>query len=475
VNERGEPNPAQDASYSPRVRTALVLCGVGTAGAYQAGVLRALTEAGVKLDVVAGHGPGAGNALCAAIDGSARLWDAEGPWMSPGLHAAYRWRGALRVFFIGLIATAILLVSPLLVLVAAALTYAISLALALVSFTEASATTVSVYQRMIELLFDPPVLPTILPRAMLLTLLVVVSVLVVSAVRAATEERSRRRFAGGVWWRLLGAPLGAHEPAQSLSQALWTLVRGASSTPVPKAEDVGRRYVEVLTDNLGQPGFREVLVAVHDVDSRRDLIGAILAPQARGRFEARRSSGGPREAEIVDFTGPQRNLAIDFLIGALRVPVANAPWPVQFPADGYWRGELHHVCDRPGLPIRLLEEIAAIGVDQVVLVSPAPGPSAPHTLRSRPAAFRSRLGGDVRSMETAAFDDACAVAAARFSGVFVIRPDHNPIGPFDFSGVYDDASDRQCRVPELMQQGYDDAYRSFIEPVVAAGERLVEI
>ena len=60
-------------------------------------------------------------------------------------------------------------------------------------------------------------------------------------------------------------------------------------------------------------------------------------------------------------------------------------------------------------------------------------------------------------------------------GVFVIRPDHNPIGPFDFSGVYDDASDRQCRVPELMQQGYDDAYRSFIEPVVAAGERLVEI
>jgi hypothetical protein len=119
---------------------------------------------------------------------------------------------------------------------------------------------------------------------------------------------------------------------------------------------VGRRYVEVLTDNLGQPGFREVLVAVHDVDSRRDLIGAILAPQARGRFEARRSTGGPREAEIVDFSGPQRNLALDFLLGALRVPIANAPWPVQFPADGYWRGELHHVCDRPELPIRLLEE-----------------------------------------------------------------------------------------------------------------------
>ena len=39
-----------DSSYSPRLRTAVLLCGTGTAGAYQAGVLRALTEAGVKID-----------------------------------------------------------------------------------------------------------------------------------------------------------------------------------------------------------------------------------------------------------------------------------------------------------------------------------------------------------------------------------------------------------------------------------------
>ena len=60
----------------------------------------------------------------------------------------------------------------------------------------------------------------------------------------------------------------------------------------------------------------------------------------------------------------------------------------------------------------------------------------------------------------------------RFSGVFAIRPDHNPIGPFDFRGAYDEASDRERTLAELMQQGYDDAYRQFIEPVVAAGERL---
>jgi hypothetical protein len=59
--------------------------------------------------------------------------------------------------------------------------------------------------------------------------------------------------------------------------------------------------------------------------------------------------------------------------------------------------------------------------------------------------------------------------------VFVIRPDHNPIGPFDFAGTYDETSDRSRTVAELLQQGYDDAYRQFIEPVVASGERLETI
>ena len=47
-----------DRLYSTRLRTALVLTGSGTAGAYHAGVLRALHEAGVKIDLVAGRGVG---------------------------------------------------------------------------------------------------------------------------------------------------------------------------------------------------------------------------------------------------------------------------------------------------------------------------------------------------------------------------------------------------------------------------------
>ncbi|PYR27912.1 MAG: hypothetical protein DMF92_15355, partial [Acidobacteria bacterium] len=64
-------------------------------------------------------------------------------------------------------------------------------------------------------------------------------------------------------------------------------------------------------------------------------------------------------------------------------------------------------------------------------------------------------------------------AAGGVPRVFTIRPAHNPIGPFDFHGGYDDRSDRRQPLTELMNRGYEDAYRQFIEPVVgASGDRV---
>src|SRR5512136_348944 len=82
--------------YSPHLRTALVLVGAGTAGAYHAGVLRAFHEAGVKIDVVAGRGMGAVSAAYEAIDGASRLWEPDGLWRGPAVGRTYRWRPALR-------------------------------------------------------------------------------------------------------------------------------------------------------------------------------------------------------------------------------------------------------------------------------------------------------------------------------------------------------------------------------------------
>ena len=74
-----------------------MLAGSGTAGAYQAGVLRALHEAGIKIDLVAGRGAGVIGAMFAAMDGGARLWDDNGVWRRPAAATFYRWRRPLRI------------------------------------------------------------------------------------------------------------------------------------------------------------------------------------------------------------------------------------------------------------------------------------------------------------------------------------------------------------------------------------------
>src|SRR5262245_64660199 len=100
---RPDPTPSGIAeSYSPQRRTALVLSGTGTAGAYHAGALRALHEAGVKIDIVAGRGIGAVSAIFVAVDGAARLWEDKGFWRSPPVRALYRWRVLPRLMAIAL-------------------------------------------------------------------------------------------------------------------------------------------------------------------------------------------------------------------------------------------------------------------------------------------------------------------------------------------------------------------------------------
>src|SRR5437764_13874957 len=78
--------------YSPQRRTALVLTGTGADGAYHAGVLRALHEAGVKIDIVGARGIGVVGALFAAIDGGQRLWEENGFWRAVWTPSLYGWR-----------------------------------------------------------------------------------------------------------------------------------------------------------------------------------------------------------------------------------------------------------------------------------------------------------------------------------------------------------------------------------------------
>jgi hypothetical protein len=153
------------------------------------------------------------------------------------------------------------------------------------------------------------------------------------------------------------------------------------------------------------------------------------------------------------------------------VPLATEPHAATFPADSYWRGETHRLCDRPASLIRLLDELIDLGVQQIVLVAAAPESTGPHTLAPPRLDGRGRLGELVESFEAAIVRDATTTTAG--VRIFTIRPAHNPVGPFDFGGGYDDLSQRRHALGELMNRGYEDAYHQFIEPVVgASGEKV---
>ncbi len=161
-----------DRLYSTRLRTALVLTGSGTAGAYQAGVLRALHEAGIRIDLVAGRGVGVVGAMFAAMDGGARLWDENGVWRAPSARRFYRWRRSLRVAGWALVAGGAILAIPLALLAIAAAIALAGMLLTFLGFGNLGSAATSLYSRWVETLFAPAVLPTIVPRLAVLALLV---------------------------------------------------------------------------------------------------------------------------------------------------------------------------------------------------------------------------------------------------------------------------------------------------------------
>jgi len=458
-------------SYSPGRRTALVMCGTGAHGAYHAGVLRAIQEAGVKIDLVAGQGIGAGAAALAAIDGSVRLWEPNGLWRSRGAQNLYTWKPLLRAAgWIAVLLAGVLLV-PLLVLAAGALVYAVGFLLTLLGL-DAGAAVIASCSAWLQSAFAGDELPLIVPR---LAMVIVAALAIVAGggtLVARWRRPIKRRSAGGWWWELAGAPFDASGARAAFADLVWQLIRGAASARRPASTVVGRRYAEVLAENVGQPGFRELLTLATDLDARRDMVVALLREPYRHDFLAPRP-GRDRRAEVLDVAGIGRDHAVDIMAAALTPPVACEPALVAFSVDSFWRGETHRLCDRPAAIARLLEEVAAAGVAQVVIVTAVALSSQPHRLNPPRLDPRHRLGDFVVAAEAAALRDALETARRDFTSIYLVSPTHNATGPFDFGGVYDEASDRRQSLDELVERGYEDAYRQFIEPIVgASGEQL---
>jgi len=187
-----------------------------------------------------GQQVGTAGAVLAAIDGGSRLWDADGVWRSPQTQRFYTWTRHTQILGIAL---AVLF----LVCVAAAVT--------------------------------PPPAST--------AALIGVALVLVCIVALLLQARSQRvrRATGGAWWNVLGAPFDPDPAIDTFSQAVWQLIRGGAQAERPPRE-AGRRYAEVLSDNLGQPGFRELMIVATDLDARTDLTAALLREPYRHEFLA---------------------------------------------------------------------------------------------------------------------------------------------------------------------------------------------
>ena len=193
---------------------------------------------------------------------------------------------------------------------------------------------------------------------------------------------------------------------------LWRLVRGASNEPRPAAAEIGRRYVDCSPTTSASPGSASCSSPCTTSTRRRDLVGAVLAavgaqplrgPPRPGWRRARPRSSTSR--------GRSATCWSDFLLGALRLPVATAPQPIAVSGRQLLARRARIACAigrswRCGSSTKL----AAVGVEQVILVSPAAAAGRARTAcaPSRPD-LRARGSGEiVRSIETAALQDAWA-------------------------------------------------------------------
>jgi hypothetical protein len=365
-----------------------------------------------------------------------------------------------------------LLASPLLFFALALVVYPVGLVLGLAGL-DLGARLIAAYAAVLAAAFEPGALPTWLPRLVAALVIGGLVTLAIGTVVAWRRAPRRRRSRGGLRWALVGAPLDASGAIAHFTAAVWDLLKGGSALQPPEPRDLSRRFGELLAENIGQPGFRELLLVVHDLDARRDLVFGLLREPFRRVLFPLPTAVGVRRTEAFDLAGLAREHLVDVMAASLSVPALTEPTLLPFASDSFWRGEVHRLVDRPASLARLFEEAAAAGAEQLIVVSAAAALPGAHELRRPRLDPLGRLNDHVAAAEAVALRDARLHMEHRFRSVYEIRPQHNPVGAFDLAGAYDEQSDRVQSLTELMERGYEDAYRDFIEPVIAvSGEQL---
>jgi hypothetical protein len=471
--------------YSPKRRTAVVFTGTGVSGAYHAGVLRALDESGVKIDVVVGSGAGCVTAAFAAVAGGPRLYGPQGFWDEAGWASFYRLRPPLRAGVLLLAMSFGVFLLPLALAVLAGLLFPLGLLLDLVAPSAAQG-----------LFAWVQTLPALLRTPYLAALSVPVFALSVTAVLVVSYAfvSRRRRFA-----EAFESPLDAAPGRARLSRLLWEVARGSAiSLDAPSREELGRRYVSLLAENLGQPGFRELVLRAADLDLGAALPFVALQEPHRAAFTAARARDarmrGEGTAGAIDLTAPGYDaLFFDAVVTGLLPPLATPLSRLSFPRGGPFPGETHRLTDATLAPGTGLSEALDAGAEQVILVTGVPEAAATPSRRRGLGATadallslqeRGSMQADVATAETLTrmietlghrtpdggrgWQDPANGRIWRDFALYIVRPERRSLGALELDGSQDPATEVMETPEDLAERGFLDAYRLFVEPVVGA-------
>jgi hypothetical protein len=469
--------------YSPKRRTALVFAGSGTSGAYHAGVLKALEEAGTKIDLVVGSGVGTVSAVFAAAAAGSKLYGPPGFWDGVGWSALYRVRRPLRflLFMLG-VAFGVFLLPVALALLAGILFPIILVA------------DLAVPGLPTRVLGDPWAAPAALRDPYIAALAMPVFLTAATAIIAGLYSllRYRRRIA-----ELFESFIDAGPGVSRLRQALSDLSRVGSAWPSADAE-IGKRYVHIVDENLGQPGFRELILRTADLDAGEVLPFVLLAEPHRSVFLQSRARAGRSEdgqPVAVNLGAGGESMLFDAVVTGLLPPLATPVRRVSFPRRGLYGGETHRLTESTLAGGCGLAEAITAGAEQVILVTAVPqNPQAPrrrrglHALADATEALLERQGLEQelhaaervnRIVQTVghrledgrrAWQDPATGRTFRDVDIYVVRPERRSIGPLEWDGVVDPATEVREEAADLVDLGYRDAYRLFIEPVLGAPE-----
>jgi hypothetical protein len=456
--------------YSPKRRTALVFTGSGTTGAYHAGALKALDESGVKIDLVVGSGIGATAAAFAAVTGGPKLYGADGFWSGVRWRSFYRLRPVVRVALALLGVSFGIVVAPM--LLGLALGIVITLLLIVDRVLPGTASRALAFLWVAPEALSGPYLAAQAVPVFALAMLALIAV-------GTLWFRDRRRFA-----EAFESFLDARPGLERLRAAVWQVAGGAAGhTPAPSEAGLGRRYVALLAENLGEPGFRELVLRAADLDR-----GGPLAFVLFGDGGARREGV---LAGAVDLRAPgQDALLFDALATGLLCPMAMPLRRVSFPRGAVHAGETHRLTDATFVPGCGIAEAVAAGAEQVIVVTGVPQVAAPLARRRGPLA---RIDAASRALEAQAareidevdrfnrvvatlghrtadgrraWEDPASGQVSPEVDLWVIRPERRAVGPMELDGARDPATEVLQMAEDLVELGFRDAYRQFVEPVV---------